>query len=326
MKYVIGVDLGGTNIVCGLMDRDLKLLRKAKRPTEARRGAADVLARIAATIDELLQQENAGRADLAAVGVGNPGFIDPVRGVSLFSANLKWENVPVAETLSGLIGGVPVFVDNDVRMYVYGEAVRGAGRGFDHVMGITLGTGIAAAMVNRGRLYYGGGFLAGEIGHIPLPGENALCGCGMSGCLETIASATGIARIAKEKLAQGEPSVLDEWFPGEKRGDITASDVSRAYDAGDKLARDVMDYVGKSLARGLAAAITLWSPDVVVIGGGAANAGERLLRPLREALEPIVLPMYWNRLAIRLAEMNDDAGVVGSAAFALANVADRDRT
>ncbi|RKN85240.1 ROK family protein [Paenibacillus ginsengarvi] len=318
MSYYIGVDIGGTNIVCGLLDAELNLLRKAKKPTGAANGSRYVLGLIASMIDELLAGQGIGRSELGAVGMGNPGFIDPIRGISLSSANLKWENVPVSDWLGELLGGIPVFIDNDVRMYTYGEAARGAGRGYEHVMGITLGTGIAAAMINKGELYYGSGFLAGELGHVPLDGESALCGCGMRGCLETIASATGIARIARERLEQGSASLLGEWFPGDRRSEITAADVSRAYDEGDELAKQVLQFVGRNLARGLAWAITLWSPDVIVIGGGAANAGERLLAPMREALEPLILPMYRGRVAIKLAEMNDDAGVVGSAAFAKA--------
>jgi len=291
-----------------------------KKPTGAANGVDYVLGSIASMIDELLERQRLVRTDLGAVGMGNPGFVDPIRGVSLNSANLKWVDVPVSEKLGALLG-LPVFIDNDVRMYTYGEAVRGAGRGYDHVMGVTLGTGIAAAMVNKGELYYGSGFLAGELGHVPLDGESALCGCGMRGCLETIASATGIARIARERLERGEASILGEWFPDGRRDGLTAADVSRAYDAGDKLAKDVLRFVGASLAKGLAWAISLWSPDIVIVGGGAANAGERLLAPTREALAPLLLPMYRERVVITTAKMNDDAGVIGSAAFAKARAA-----
>lgn len=321
MTHYIGVDIGGTNIVCGLLDESLNLLAKLKKPTGAANGADYVLGLIASMIDELLAGQNLTRAELGAVGMGTPGFVDPERGVSLLSANLKWKDVPVSDKLGERLGGIPVFIDNDVRMYTYGEAARGAGRGYGHVMGVTLGTGIAAAMVNRGELYYGSGFLAGELGHVPFEGEQALCGCGMRGCLETIASATGIARIARERLERGDESVLADWFPSERRRDMTAADISRAYDEGDALAKEVLAFVGRSLAKGLAWAITLWSPDVVVIGGGAANAGERLLAPMREALMPLILPMFRERIVIKLAEMNDDAGVVGSAAFAKARAA-----
>lgn len=320
MSHYVGVDMGGTNIVCGLLDNELNLIDKVKKPTGAANGVDYVLGLIASMIDELLERQHLARSDLGAVGMGNPGFVDPVRGVSLNSANLKWVDVPVSEKLGALLG-VPVFIDNDVRMYTYGEAVRGAGRGYDHVMGVTLGTGIAAAMVNKGELYYGSGFLAGELGHVPLDGESALCGCGMRGCLETIASATGIARIARERLERGEASILGEWFPDGRLSGLTAADVSRAYDAGDELAKDVLRFVGASLAKGLAWAISLWSPEIVIVGGGAANAGERLLAPTREALAPLLLPMYRDRVVITTAQMNDDAGVVGSAAFARARAA-----
>jgi glucokinase len=319
MSYVVGVDIGGTNIVCGLLSEDLQLLRKVKKPTGAANGSDYVLKHITGMIDELLQEQGIGREQLTAVGMGNPGLVDPVRGVAIFAGNLKWHNVPVTEQLSGLLGGTPVFIDNDVKMYIYGEAVRGAGRGYAHIMGITLGTGIAAAMINNGRQYYGGGFMAGEIGHIVMEGESAPCGCGLRGCLETIASATGIARIAREELEAGRASLLGDWFPdAQQRAAITAADISRAYDAGDELAVEVMNFVGLMLAKGLSYAIPLWSPDVIIIGGGAANAGERLLAPLRRGLQGIVHPMYLDRMDIRLAEMNDDAGVVGSAAFAQA--------
>lgn len=319
--YCIGIDVGGTNIVCGLVDEQLKLIGKVKRPTAASEGAEQVLDRIVSMIREVTAAQGLSLTDVGAVGVGTPGLVDPKRGIALFSANLKWDNVPVAAMLSERLGGTPVYIDNDVRMYTYGEAAAGAGRGYDHVLGVTLGTGIAAAMVGGGQLYYGGGYLAGELGHVPLEGESAQCGCGLRGCLETIASATGIARIARERVAAGESSVLGQWFPGERLAELTAADISRAWDAGDPLAKDVLDYVGRSLAKGLAWAITLWSPDVVVIGGGAANAGERLLAPTREALVPLLLPMYRERIMLKLAEMNDDAGVLGSAAFARARAA-----
>ncbi|WP_127589214.1 ROK family protein [Paenibacillus koleovorans] len=322
MSYVIGVDIGGTNVVVGLLTGELQLVRKAKQPTGTANGADFVLGRIAGMIDALLQEEGIDRDELTAVGMGNPGIIDPERGIAVMASNMKWYDLPIAEKLSGILGGIPVFIDNDVRMYIYGEAVRGAGQGFRHVMGVTLGTGIAAAMINNGSPYYGGSFMAGEFGHIVMEGESALCGCGLRGCLETIASATGIARIARERIAAGRSSLLADWFPDEaQRAAITAADVSRAYDAGDQVAIEVMDFVGTMLAKGLSYAIPLWSPDVIIIGGGAANAGERLLAPLRRGMQGIVHPMYLDRIEIRLAEMNDDAGVVGSAAFAQARAA-----
>jgi glucokinase len=310
MGYKIGIDVGGTNIVCGVIDGDGRLIGKLKRPTESRRGFAAVIDRIAAMVSEVLDAHGIARTDVEAIGAGIPGFVDPLQGVVRKAGNLGWDDAPVAEAL-GVKTGLPVFIDNDVRMYVFGEAMCGAGRGFDVVLGLTVGTGMAAAVVDHGRLYYGGGFMAGELGHIRMEGIDYACGCGMTGCLETVVSATGIARLGREKAAAGA-TVLADWFGG-KPDELTAADVSRAYDLGDAAAIEVMDKVGTMLGRGLSYATTLFSPDVIVIGGGAAQAGERLLRPMREELRRLVHPMYWERLEIRTAELADDAGVIGSA-------------
>lgn len=310
--YFIGIDIGGTNMVCGLVNEEGTVLHKLKRPTEAAQGSGSVFDRVAAMIERLLAESKVPRQAVQAVGIGTPGLVDPERGVTEFAGNLGWTNVPVAYEVARR-SGFPVFIDNDVRMYVYGEAMRGAARGYRHVLGVTLGTGLAAAMVNDGSLYYGGGNMAGELGHIKLEGIPYDCGCGGSGCLETVVSGKGIARQAKAKLLAGEPSVLRDWFPDAPYDSLMAADVSRAYDAGDPVAIAVMQSTGKLLGQALSYAVSILSPDVIVIGGGGANAGERILTPMREELKRLVFSKYWERLAIVAAEHNDDAGILGSA-------------
>lgn len=322
MGYKIGFDLGGTNIVCGVLDEAGRLLGTIKRPTEARLGFDHVIGRMASMVRELLAGQNIDPAKVEVAGAGIPGFVDPLRGVVMKAGNLGWDDAPVAEALSRQTG-LPVYIDNDVRMYVYGEATLGAGRGFGVVLGVTVGTGLAAAVVDHGRLYYGGGFMAGELGHIRMAGVDYACGCGMTGCLETVVSATGIARLGREKAAAGE-TVLAEWFDAGSLDRLTAADVSRAYDQGDAAAAQVMNYVGELLGRGLSYATTLFSPDVIIVGGGAANAGERLLAPMREELKRLVHPMYWQRLTIRTALLLDDAGVIGSAMYAAKRLQEAD--
>ncbi|GIP32732.1 ROK family protein [Paenibacillus sp. J2TS4] len=310
MKYYAGVDLGGTNIVCGLLDEQFQLLRKLKLPTEAAKGGDHVVAKIAGMIDELISQHNITREDVQAIGAGIPGLINPVDGICNFSANLSWKDFRVSEKLNQLLG-IPVYIDNDVRMYVLGEAARGSGQGYPVVLGITIGTGVAAALVENGRLYYGGSFIAGEIGHIRMDGEEAVCGCGLTGCLETVASATGLARQAREAVKSGVPTIMSSMVPDPSA--LTATHLSQAYDRGDQAAIDIMTHTGKLLGKGLSYAVTLLNPDVIVIGGGGANAGERLLGPMKQELQRLVLPMYWNHLEIKTAELLDDAGVIGSA-------------
>ncbi|OXM83466.1 ROK family protein [Paenibacillus rigui] len=313
MGLLIGMDIGGTNIVCGLVDEEGRLMNKIKKTTEAHKGSEYVFDKIQSMIKELLQLSDVPLTDISAIGAGTPGFIDPVRGVTLFAGNLKWKDVPTAEEIRKRTG-IPAFIDNDVRMYAYGEAVRGAAQGYEHVLGITIGTGLAAAVVNNGELYYGGGYMAGEIGHFTFPEHIPyVCGCGMTGCLETVASATGMARQAKDLLRGGRVSVLQEWFKDTSIDHLTAADVSRAYDLGDPVAVEVMNHTGRLLGRGLAYAVTMYSPDMIVIGGGGALAGERLFAPMREQLKQSVYSGYWERLAIATAQNIDDAGIIGSA-------------
>lgn len=310
MKYYAGVDLGGTNIVCGLLDEQFNLLAKVKKPTEAVKGADHVIGRIADMVKELAAQQNISLDAVQSVGAGIPGLIDPIQGICRFAGNLNWHDLDVSARLSKLLN-IPVFIDNDVRMYALGEAEKGAGKGYPVVFGITLGTGIAAALVENGRLYYGGRFIAGEFGHIIMEGETRTCGCGMVGCLETVASATGLAKQAREQIATGKESVMKQMVSDPS--ELTAAHISKAYDQGDQVAVDIMNHTGTLLGKGLSYAVTLLNPDVIVIGGGAANAGERIFAPMRKELQRLLLPMYWDHLEIKTAELLDDAGVIGSA-------------
>jgi glucokinase len=295
-----------------LVDEANQCLIFNKIATEANRGAIHIVQSIAAHILEIAEQ--AGES-VIAVGVGVPGFVDHEAGISVKSTNLGWENYPFVAELQKLIS-LPVYINNDVRLYIYGEALAGAGKGFKHVLGITLGTGLAAAVVNEGKLYYGRGNRAGELGHIAMDGNPFTCNCGKIGCLETVASANGIARQAKNAIFQGQASLLEIRFPGNRVNAITALDVCNAYDEGDKLAIKVMEDTGVYLGKGLAYAVNLYSPDVIIIGGGASSAGERLLGPMRRQLEEAILPIYWEGLAIRIAQRIEEAGIIGSALYA----------
>jgi glucokinase len=316
MGYYIGLDVGGTHIVGGLLAEDGSLLHTLKIHTEAAKGTEFVLSRMAELIGRLLEERGIeDRAALQAVGIGLPGFISPAEGLVKLAANLPLTNIRVADEIRNRIGA-PVYIHNDVKMIVYGEAIQGAGRGYDHVFGITLGTGLASAFVDHGKLLVGGGDLAGEIGHVRMEGIPYICGCGMQGCLETIASATGIVRQAIDALEKGRPSVLGDWFPLDNRTALTARDVTMAYDAGDPVAIDIMRHTGTMLGKALAFAVVLYSPDVIIIGGGVALAGERLLQPLRDTLLAHVHPFYCERIRVVTPDLHDNAGVIGSAEYA----------
>lgn len=310
-RLLIGVDIGGTNIVCGLLDEEGRLLNTLKRPTETVRGFEFVMDKVAAMIFDLLSSEQVDIHNVAAVGIGTPGYVDPIKGVSMYAGNLNWRSMPVADEVSKRVS-LPVYVDNDVRMYVYGEAKTGAGKGFQTVLGITVGTGLAAAVVHQGQLYYGGNYMAGEVGHIPMNEISYPCVCGLTGCLETIASATGMVRQVKDYLLAGRSSLLRDVPPDQ----MSAAEVSKAYDAGDKLAIEIMNRTGRLLGKGLASAITLFSPEIVIIGGGVAAAGDRLLKPMREEIHRSIYEGLWSNLTIATAQHLEHAGIIGSAMYA----------
>ncbi len=310
----IGIDLGGTNIVCGAVTADGDVLHKIKQPTETSKGSDYVINKIANMVKEIVRLA-ANDGSPQAVGLGCPGLVDPSRGIAIGASNLGWYNIEAARILASLTS-LPVYVDNDVRMYVYGEAMIGAGKPYNHVLGVTLGTGLACAYSVKGQLFYGNGFMAGELGHIRGAGIQYACNCGKTGCYETVLSATGIVRQAIEQLERGRDSVLRVKYNNEDYSRLTAADVSEGYDQHDPLCIEVMHHTGHTLGHALAAAGTLYSPDVIIVGGGASNAGERLLAPARETLYAELLPGLAEAITLTTAALTDDAGVIGSALFA----------
>jgi glucokinase len=243
------------------------------------------------------------------VGAGIPGTIDPDAGICIGSANLRWYDVHVAGHLEQLLD-MRVRIDNDVRMYVLGESKFGAGRRYRSVFGITLGTGVCGAFAEAGQLYYGSHKLAGEIGHIPIDGETSPCGCGKIGCLETIASATGLTARARQAIAEGYNSVLTQLAPDLKS--LTSEHLSLAYDRGDQLAIETMHHAGRTLGKVLSYAVICYDPEVIVVGGGVARAGDRILAAARQEMAERVLRRQ-RAVDIIVAQLGDDAGVIGSA-------------
>lgn len=305
MKSFVGVDVGGTNTVCGVVDEHGKLIYAAKQATEAPLGERHVIDRIGAFIKDTIDRAGVSREDVLAVGIGTPGLVDPVKGITLLSANLGWHHVYLADAIHKIID-IPVYVDNDVRMYVLGEVIYGAGRSYNNVLGLTVGTGLAASIIYQGKLFYGGGNMSGELGHLQFAEIPYVCGCGKTGCLETIVSATGMVRQVREQLNLGRVSLLSD-------GPVSSHAISAAYDQNDALAIDIMNYTGKMLGKGLVQAIHLLDPDLILIGGGVAAAGHRLLEPMMEHLQESLLTPYLERITVTLASLEDDAGVLGSA-------------
>ncbi|HEY8346501.1 MAG TPA: ROK family protein [Symbiobacteriaceae bacterium] len=294
-RFAIGIDLGGTNIVGGLVDQDGNPHATIHRPTPASLTPPDVLGAIKEIIAHLLRE--AGSTPVVGIGLGIPGLLDRQAGKVIFSPNIPWRDVPVLREFEEF--GLPLDMDNDVRCHALGELHFGAGKGLQHFILLTLGTGIGSGIVINGELYRGSSNMAGEIGHIPLrPDDGPLCGCGKRGCFEAIASGKNIGRRAREAQIAN-----------------TSRELFEKAAAGDRAAAELVDRVIRDLAVGIATYVNLMNPQRVIIGGGVAQAGDQLFQPLRRYVDELTMPGIRGTFDIVPARFGREAGVVGAASL-----------
>lgn len=308
-KFVFGVDVGGTTVKLGLFDPEGEVKEKWEIPTRKEDNGDHIIADIAESIKEKMSANSIDRMDVVGVGIGVPG---PVKedGTVLLAANLGWGKRNIAMELGELLR-VPVMAGNDANVAALGEMWRGGGRGYKNMVAVTLGTGVGGGIIIGGKIVSGSTGAGGEIGHIHLEDEEpAACGCGGHGCLEQYASATGVVRIAKKKLAFSDTaSVLRD-------KEITAKDIWDAVKEGDELAIEVAKVYGEYLGKGLAAVANVVNPDIFVIGGGVSKAGEVLIDYMKPYFEKYVFPGAKNA-KFALAVLGNDAGIYGAAKLVL---------
>lgn len=314
-RYVIGIDLGGSKMAAALADGQGRVLAEERRPTPVEAGAEGVLTALAELVEDLLRAQNLTERDLSAVGLGIPGMIDRERGLCLFSPNLFWRNVDVAGFWRGRFS-CRLVVDNDVRLGAVAEAEWGAGRGARDLIFVALGTGIGSGLILGGEVYRGSRGLAGEIGHITVSRDGPVCNCGNHGCLEVYAAGPAIARRAQEAMAS-EPESLLWRLAGGNKEKVTAELVSLAADQGDELAQHIWEETGEYLGIGLASVATLLNPERIVVGGGVAQAGEKLFRPLVRTLKARAMTAPGLTYPVLPAALGSAAGVRGAVAAAL---------
>lgn len=313
--YTVGIDLGGTNIKAAVFDENSRIVGEISDRTDAAKGPSHVLKKIKHLVRQMLQELKADDAEVACMGLGIPGLLDPKEGLSIFSPNFPaWENIHVVKEMNNEFS-FPVYIDNDVRVNLYGEWYFGAGKGFSNIVLITLGTGLGSGIVVDGNVLYGTTASAGEIGHMNMYREGRPCRCGSSGCLGRYVSAVGMVRTFTERLEQGQTSLIQGWVGGNDQ-QITAKMISDAYDLGDGLAMEVMHETGRMLGFGLSNAINLFNPELVIIGGGMAAAGDRLLRTVRDTVQQHSLQLSSQVCHIVQAKLSERAGVYGAAAYA----------
>ncbi len=310
MRYCFGVDVGGTTVKLGFFDEEGKLLEKWEIPTRTQDSGKDILPDVAASILDKMKEREVSREDIAGVGIGAPGPVD-ANGTVYVAVNLGWGTFSLKNELQSLLN-LPVEAGNDANVAALGEMWKGGGQGYSNVVAVTLGTGVGGGIIVDGKILSGATGAGGEIGHIHvMDDEPERCNCGNHGCLEQYASATGIVRLAKRRLAEDDkPSVLR----GEEN--ISAKAVFDAVKAGDELAMEVAERFGKILGKTLAGIAAVVNPEIFVIGGGVSKAGPILLDYIQKYYTPDAFSGSRGAL-FSLATLGNDAGIYGAARMVL---------
>ena len=309
-KYCFGIDIGGTTVKCGLFETDGTLVEKWEIPTRTEESGSNILPDIAKTILAKMEEKGITAGDVAGAGVGAPG---PVRNNRMpYAVNLHWGETDIGATLGNLTG-LPIRAGNDANVAALGEMWKGGAEGRTNVIVVTLGTGVGGGIIVDGRILEGAHGAGGEIGHAHV--EDAIhdpCGCGNCGCLEQVASATGIVRLAREALAakdNAEETLL-------KADDLTSKAVFDAYKEGDAVADRIVNRFAKYLGTTLAAYACVVDPEVIVIGGGVSKAGQPLIDIVEKYYKASAFPACKDT-PIVLAQLGNDAGIYGSARLVL---------
>lgn len=305
-KYAIGVDIGGTTVKLGLFDTQGQAAERWEIPTVKEDGGARILPEIAQSIKDKLNSLHLTEADILGVGVGAPGPVD-AEGTVHKAVNLGWDVFNIPQALRKYLD-LPVKAANDANVAAFGEMWQGGGKGHANIVAVTLGTGVGGGIIVNGSILTGATGAGGEIGHIHIEdNEKEPCGCKNYGCLEQYASATGVVRLARRRLAQDqEPSVL------RSRGELSAKAVWDAVKAQDGVAIRIAEQFGEYLGKGLAAVAAVANPEVFVIGGGVSKAGEILFDYIRPAYEKYVF-QGCRDAQFALATLGNDAGIFGAA-------------
>ena len=314
--YVIGVDLGGTNTVFGIVDTYGKIVAEDSIKTQKYKTAEEFVEAGVACLLPLIAQRG-GTEKIAGMGIGAPNA-NYYTGAIEIAPNIAWAHdsvVPLGEMFSQKLG-IPVHLTNDANAAALGEMTYGAARGMKNFIVITLGTGVGSGIVINGQLVYGHDGFAGELGHVTMVRgeEGRVCGCGRKGCLECYCSATGMARTAREMLANTDrPSLLREKNPA----DIESLDVSIAAGKGDEVANEIFQFTGKMLGEACADFTAFSSPEAYIFFGGLCKAGDLIMKPIEESYNRAVMPIYRGKAKFLVSGlMNANAAVLGASALA----------
>ena len=312
--YAIGLDLGGTNSVFGIVDNEGNIIETASMKTGGYTEAKDYFNAAFDTLTPIIEKVG-GLDKIERMGIGAPNG-NYLNGCIEMAPNLPWAHetsVPLAKMFSERLGGMPVHITNDANAAALGEMTYGVARGMKNFIVLTLGTGVGSGIVINGQMVYGCDGMAGELGHVIMRRDGRQCGCGRRGCLEAYCSATGVARTAREWLtATDRPSLLRE-IPMDK---ITSLDVCIAAGKGDAMANEIFQFTGEMLGEACANFATFSSPEAFIFFGGLTKAGDLIMKPIEETYRAKVMPVFRDKPQFLVSSLDGaGAAVLGAAAI-----------
>ena len=311
MAYNLGIDIGGTNIACGIVNDSCEIVARSKVKTNAPRPYGEILEDIILAAELACKELGISPNELSSIGIGCPGTCNRENGVVEYSNNLGFVNVPLRDDIEKRFG-VKTYLGNDADAAAFGEYCAGAAKGAKNAVVITLGTGVGSGIIIDGHIYSGSNFAGGEIGHTVIEADGAPCTCGRKGCFEAYSSATGLVRMTAEAVKLHPESIMSKYI--EEDGKVSARTAYRAMKQGDAPAKEVTDKYVKYLAIGITNVINIFQPDILCIGGGVCNEGDTLLVPLKEQVkEQVYSKRSEKNTEITVCSLGNDAGIIGAA-------------
>lgn len=315
-KYVVGVDLGGTKISAALSNLNGEVISQTTVPTKAEEGEIPVLNRIIDSIEKVIKDGAVGYEDIKSIGIGSPGPLDAEKGTIIYTPNLPFKNFNLVDPIKNKFG-VPVFLDNDANVAAIGEYMFGAGRGAKHIVFFTVSTGVGGGAVLNGKVYRGHTSNALEIGHMTVAPDGPRCNCGNIGCVEATSSGTAIAKRGQEAITSKVETSL------RKYDKITSYEVFTEAAAGDEVCKGIIDNALNYLGIAVANAVSIFDPEIIIIGGGVSKAGDIVFDTVRNVVNKRCFKSMAESVKIVPAGLGTDAGVIGAVALALIETQDK---
>ncbi len=315
MKYYIGVDLGGTNIVAGVVDEKYKILSKASTKTKTPRPGEEICKDIVAVVMQATVASGISISDIQSIGIGTPGIANSDDGIIEYSCNLGFYNFDMVKTMREMID-VPVFIENDANAAAYGEYLAGSAKNARDAVCITLGTGVGGGIIIDGKIYSGFNFAGAELGHTVIDPNGPECTCGRKGCFEVFSSATGLIRMTKEAVELSPDCLMAKM--SREEGKVSGKLSFQAMREGCPVAKEVCERYIRYLALGITNMINIFQPNILCIGGGVCNEGEALLNPVKEIVKRDIYTRNSEKnTEIVIASLGNDAGIIGAAFLGL---------